>query len=416
MLLGRAGETEAVDELLAAARDGTSRTLVLAGEPGIGKSALLQYARDSAADLQVADLAGVESELHLDFAGLHRLLLPFLEMRGQLPEPQRDALGAAFGLVVAAPADRFLVGLAALTMLADAANDQPLLCIVDDAQWVDQESIEVLAFVARRLQAEHIAMLCAIRSPAPGPDPLAGFERLTMQGLDDADAAALLARSARSAVTPLVSRLILDETGGNPLALVELGRELSAEQAAGASALPPALPVGERLEACFLERVAGLPADTQTLLLVAAAETSGDPAAVSRAAIVLGLSAHADDAVENGDLMTLRPRVEFRHPLVRSAIYAGATPAERRRIHRALADATDRENYPERRALHLAAASADPDEGVAVELERSARRARGRGGYAAEASLLTRAAELSPDATSRAARLLGASQARVVGR
>ena len=411
MLLGRVEELAAIDALIADAHAGNSRTVVLAGAPGIGKSALLRYAADAAGGMHVTRVAGTESELDLAFAGLHRLLRPFLGMREALPEPQRAALGAAFGLTTSAPPDRFLVGLATLTLLADTANEQPLVCIVDDAQWIDHESIEVITFVARRLQAERIAVLFGIRVPAVPRDPLDGFERLTMQGLADADAEALLVRSARTPPSAAVIASILAEALGNPLALEEIGRELSPEQATGTSPLPDPLPVGPRLETAFLHQSRGLSHDAQTLLVIAAAETFRDPDTVRRAARALDVSTEAYDAVERAGLMTLRSEIEFRHPLIRSAVYTAADPALRRSAHRALAEATDREHNPERRAVHLAASQVVPDETIAAELEDAAVRARRRGGNTAAASLLTRAADLSTNPAQRAARLLDAAEA-----
>lgn len=411
MLLGRAEELAALDSLIADARDSNSRTLVLAGSPGIGKSALLRYAANAADGMHIAHVAGAESELDLVFAGLHRLLRPFLRMRDALPEPQRTALGAAFGLAAGPSPDRFLVGLASLTLLADAANERPLLCIIDDAQWIDPESIEVFAFIARRLHAERIALLFGIRVPTVQRDPLEGFERMTMQGLTDADSEALLVQSTRTPPSPAVTARILAEALGNPLALEEIGRELSPEQATGTSPLPDPLPVGRRLETAFLQQSRGLSTDAQALLVIAAAETFRDPDTVRRAALALDVSTDAYDAAERAGFMTLGSELEFRHPLIRSAIYTGADSALRRRAHLALAEATDGEQYPERRAVHLAASQPVPDETIAAELEAAAVRARNRGGHTTEASLLTKAADLSTDAAQRAARLLAAGYA-----
>lgn len=414
MLVGRSTETALIEGLLAVARQGTSGTLVLSGEPGIGKSALLRWAVEQATDMEVAVAAGTQSELSLDFAGLHQLLVPFGALRSGLPEPQQQALAAAFGEVVGPAPDRFLVALAALTLLTDAAADRPLLCAVDDAQWVDQESIAVLAFVARRLHADGIALLFATRPVPAVPDALDGFERVEVGGLAEADAAALLVREASVAPIATVARAIAVETQGNPLALVEVGRRLTEEQALGASGLPPGLPIGRRLEEGFLDQVRALPAPTQTLLLVAAAEGSGDVDVVGRAAAALAVPPEAIDPAVAAGLVSLGLSVEFRHPLVRSATYAGATPAERRRAHEALGAATDAALRPDHRALHRAAACLGPDAEVAGELEASAARARDRGGYAAEAALLIRAAELSTDPVTRATRLLAAGRSALL--
>jgi DNA-binding CsgD family transcriptional regulator len=405
-----------IDRLLSSARQGTSGTLVLSGEPGIGKSALLRWATEQAEGdaMAVAVAGGTQTELSLDFAGLHQLLLPFGALRADLPPPQQQALAAAFGEVVGPPPDRFLVALAALTLLTDAAADRPLLCAVDDAQWIDQESIAVLAFVGRRLHAAGIALLFATRPPRHGPDALDGFPRTEVAGLDEDAAAALLARTATVPPIPSVARAIASETQGNPLALEELGRRLTEEQALGASGLPPGLPIGRRLEATFLDQVRSLPGATQTLLLLAAAEGSGDADLVGRAAASLGVPPEALDPAVSAALVSLGPTIEFRHPLVRSAVYAGATPGDRRRAHGALGAATDARLRPDQRALHRAAACIGPDAAVADELEASAARARDRGGYAAEASLLIRAAELSPDSEIRATRFLAAGRSALL--
>jgi DNA-binding CsgD family transcriptional regulator len=412
-LPGRLSECQALDEFTATVRSGRSATLVLAGEAGIGKSALLAYAIDGAGDLQVARVAGAESESHLAFAGLHRLLRPFLDRMDALPGPQRTALDTAFGLVDGGPADRFMVGLATLTLLADAARDLPLVCAVDDAHWLDQESAAVLAFVARRLYADSIGFLIATRDDGRTPT-LDGLPVLAVAGLDDAAARDLLTRSAAVPIAPRIAARILAETRGNPLALIELAGELSRDQLAGAAPLPDRLPLSERLEALFRRRIGLLPAATRSLLLIVSVAAPDDDIVVWRAAGLLGVSAHAlDAAVAEGILMTA-PALAFRHPLIRSAVYSGAPPAQRRRVHAALAEAIDREADPDRRAWHLAEATVGLDEDVAGELEHACRLARGRGGQTMAATFMSRAAGLSPDWKQRCRRLLVAGEAYLV--
>ena len=408
-LLGRGDERDQVDRVLAAARQGLSGVLVLRGEPGIGKTALLDYAVNTAADLEVARVEAVESEMELGFAGLHQLLLPYLGTLASLPPPQRDALSSAFGLQHRGPPDRFLVALATLTLLAHAASERGLLCVVDDAQWLDRESAAVLVFVARRLHADAIAFLLAVREPADRPTGFAGLPGISLPGL-----AAPQARQLLSAVGDLddgVATRIVAQTRGNPLALIEMGRELTPGQLAGVAPLPELLPLGRRLEARFLRQTRHLPASTQTLLRAAAAEPTGDPALLWRAGHDLGFTPDAASPAQAEDLLILGPVIRFRHPLVRSAIYHSATLAERRRIHRALAAATDPGQDPDRRAWHLSEAAVEPDEDVAAGLERAADRAMTRGGWAASAAFLTRAAVLSPDPAPRARRLLAAARA-----
>jgi DNA-binding CsgD family transcriptional regulator len=411
-LLDRAPETAALEGVLAAARDGLSGVLVLRGEAGIGKTALLEWAVGQARDLQVARVAGVQAEMGLGFAGLHQLLIPFLGGLDGLPGPQRQALGSAFGLVDGPAPDRFLVGLAALTLLTDAAAGRPVLCLVDDAQWLDQVSVEVLGFIARRLYADRVGMLFTVREGEGQAAALAGLPELMLGGLPAEAAGELLAVSADARVDGRVCAQVVAGVAGNPLALVELAAELSPAELSGAVPLGWPLRFGGQLEELYLSRVRALPAGTRRLLLVAAADPSGDLALVARAAGQLGASAEAGEAAGTGRLVSWQPRVRFRHPLIRSAAYYAAPPGARRRAHAALAEATDPAADPDRRAWHRAEAAPGPDEEVAAELERSAGRAQARGGLAAAATFLERAAALTPDARRRARRLLAAAGAK----
>jgi DNA-binding CsgD family transcriptional regulator len=410
MLLDRRVERGHVDRVLGAAREGLSEVLVLRGEPGIGKTALLDYAVQAAADLRVVRLAGVESEMELGFSALHQVLLPFLAGLDQLPAPQGAAVGAAFGLRAGGPPDRLLVGLGSLSLLAMAASDKPILCVVDDAQWLDQESAAALAFVARRLLADRMAMIFAVREPSVRPVSLDGLPELQLRGLPATEARELLAAAAGGGVDGLVAARIVAETAGNPLGLIELGGELSSGQLHGQAPLPDPLPLGRRLEARFLGQVRRLPADTRLLLLCAAADPTGDAELLWRAADRLGLPAAAAAAAEDQDLVAFRAPVRFRHPLIRSALYYGAPVQDRRRVHAALAEATDPVADGDRRAWHRAAAAAGRDEVVAAELERAAARAGRRGGYAAAGAFLARAAALSPGTRQRVRRLLAAAR------
>jgi DNA-binding CsgD family transcriptional regulator len=414
MLFDRYMERQALDRLLGAVHDGLSGSIVLRGEAGIGKSALLEYAVSSADDMQVASVVGVESEMELGFAGLHQLLVPFLSALERLPPPQRKALGTAFGLIAGPAADLFLVGLAALTLLADAASEQPVLCVVDDAQWLDRASAEVLGFVARRLFADQIGMLFGVREPNGGLAAFEALPELQVGQLPDEDARELLASVAAGSLDQLTSDRVVAETRGNPLALVELGGELTAGQLAGSSPLPEPLPLGRRLEERFLSQVRALPQETQTLLLLASAQQQGSPEQLWRAAGSLGIGGQAANLPELDRLITLEPGVAFRHPLMRSAVYHGASAHQRRRAHKALAAASDPERDPDRRAWHLAAAAVGRDEDVAAELERAAVRARGRGGWASGAAFLQRSAELTPHVRGRAERQLAAAQAKLI--
>ena len=329
----------------------------------------------------MARAEGVESEMELPFAALQQLCARMLDRLGELPGPQRDALGVAFGLRAGSAPDRFLVGLAVLGLLSDVAAGQPLLCLVDDAQWLDQASAQVLAFVARRLDAESVAMLFGTRDPA-GQGDLAGLPALAVGGLPDADARALLASVIPGRLDERVRDRIIAESGGNPLALLELPRGVTAAELAGGFGVAGPAPLAGRIEQSFLRRITSLPEATRRLLLLAAAEPVGDPALLWRAAGHLGISAAAAAAEADG-LLAVAARVTFRHPLVRSAVYQAAPAGERRRAHQAIAEATDPGADPDRLAWHRAQAAAGPDEDVAAELERSACRAQARGGLAA---------------------------------
>ncbi len=387
---------------------------MLRGEAGIGKSALLDYMVDRARGLEVARLDGIESEMELGFSALHQLLIPYLHRLPAVPRPQRDALSSAFGIDDRGPPDRFLVGLAALTLLARAARRTGLLCVIDDAQWLDRESAAVLAFIARRLQADAIAMLFAIREPSEPRISLHGLPDLHVPGLPPGEALDLLSSVVTGDLDDQVGRRIVAETSGNPLALAELGRELTPDQLAGRALLPEPLPVGPRLEARFLRQIRNLPAATQTLLLTAAADATRDPSLLWRAGEDLGFGPEAMEPVEAEDILTFDPLIRFRHPVIRSAVYHGAPIVERKRVHQALAAATDPKRDPDRRAWHRAAAAAGPSESVAADLERAADRARVRGGWAANAAFLARAAALTPDEPSRVRRLVAAARAETV--
>ena len=376
----------------------------------MGKSVLLGYLSGRVAGWHVARAAGVESEMELAYAGLHQLCAPMLDHLDRLPAPQRDALATVFGRSAAPAPDRFLVGLATLTLFAEVAEQQPLACIVDDAQWLDQASAQILGFVARRLLAERIAVVCAARAGA-GDDVLAGLPVLPVHPLGDSDARALLLASVPGPIDAAVCAQIVTESHGNPLALLELPRTWDVAGLAGGFGLPSSQPVAGRIEQSYVRRLQLLPSDTQLLVLTAAAEPLGDPALLHRAARTLGIDIAAAGPAQDGGLLELGGRVEFAHPLVRSAAYRSAAAGDRHRVHRALADASVAETDPDRRAWHRARATPGPDEEVAAELERSAGRAQARGGVAAAAAFLQRSAELTVDPTRRAERALAAAEA-----
>jgi DNA-binding CsgD family transcriptional regulator len=408
-LWGRRRECDMLDRLLGAVRAGESRALVVRGEPGMGKTALLDYLVERASGCRVARVAGVQSEMEFAYAGVHQLLAPMLGRLERLPDPQRAALRTAFGLSSGSAPDRFLVGLAVLSLLADAARDHPLLCLVDDEQWLDRASAQVLGFVARRLVAESVGLVFA--ACASGSE-LAGLPELVVEGLPEADARALLDAVLPGPLDARVRDRIVAEARGNLLALLELPRAVTPAELAGGFALPDAMPLSEWIEASFRRRLDALPADTGRLLQLAAADPVGDPVLVWRAAGRLGIRAQAAMPGADAGLLEVGTRVRFRHPLVRSAAYRSATLQERQDIHRALAQVTDPKTDPDRRAWHRAQATPGPDEDVAAELERSASQAQARGGLAAAAAFLERAAMLTPEPIRRARRGLAAARAK----
>jgi len=409
-LVGRQREREVLDRVLEAARGGHGGVLAVYGDPGVGKTALLEYAAAAAPDFGVARAVGVEGEMELAFAALHQLCSPNLDLIDGLPDPQREALEVALGLSAGRTPDPFLVGLAVLNLLSEAAEERPLLCVIDDAQWLDRASARVLAFVARRLLAERIAMVFAAREQIVS---LAGFAELQVEPLGHRDARALLDSILPGRLDERVLERIVVETHGNPLALLELPRGLTPAQLAGGFGLPTALPLSTGIEQSFTRRLVRLPRDARQLVLLAAAEPLGDPALLWRAAQQLGIPETAAQAAELEGLLRLDGAVTFRHPLVRSAVYGAAEPTERRKVHLALAEATDREIDPDRRAWHRAQAAASLDEDVAAELELSAARAQARGGFAAAAAFLERATELTPEESRRSRRALAAAQAKL---
>jgi DNA-binding CsgD family transcriptional regulator len=407
-LTDRRTESELLDRLVEAVRGGESRTLVVHGEAGVGKTALLEYLVEQASSCRVVRAAGVQSEMELAFAGLHQFLAPMLDRLDHLPAPQRDALGTAFGVSTGPAPDRLFVGLAVLSMLSDAAEELPLICVVDDEQWLDRASAQALSFVARRLEAEGVGLVFAARRRS---DELAGLPELAVGGLPESDARALLESVLTGPLDARIRERLVTETGGNPLALLELAR-LTPAELAGGFGLTGGVPVSRSIEETFRRRLEALPPDTQRLLQLAAADPVGEPLLVWRAAERLGLSREAPAPAADAGLLEFDTRVRFRHPLVRSAAYRSASLEERQDVHRALAEVTDPEVDPDRRAWHRAHAAPGPDEDVAEELERSASRAQGRGGLAAAAAFLERAAMLTPQPARRAQRLLAAATAK----
>jgi DNA-binding CsgD family transcriptional regulator len=411
-LLDRKREREMLDRFVGDTRAGRSRVLVLRGEAGIGKTALLGYLSGVAEGCRITRVAGVESEMELAFAGLHALCTPMLGRLGHLPIPQRDALNTAFGMSAGPRPDRFLVGLAVLSLLADAAEEQPLVCIIDDAQWLDRVSVQTLAFVARRLLAERVGLVFALRESRDDRE-LEGLPELAIEGLAADDARRLLDATIPGSLDAKVRDRILGEADGNPLALLELPHGGAAIAVAGGFGLPLETPLTSRIEQGFVRQLEPFPADTRRLLLLAAAEPVGDVTLLWRAAARLGIGPEAAAPAEAAGLVEIGARVRFRHPLLRSAAYRAATAPERREVHGALADATDARADPDRRAWHRARAAGRPDEAVAGELERSADRAQARGGLSAAAAFLQRAAELTPDPALRVERSLAAAQAKL---
>ena len=409
MLLDRLTERAALGQLLEAARGGRSAVLVVRGEAGVGKTALLDDVVASAAGMRVARVAGVESEMELAYAALQQLCAPMLEGLERLPGPQRDALGVVFGLRAGEGPDRFLVGLAALSLLAEAAQKQPLLCVIDDAQWLDQASAQALGMVARRLLAEPVALVVVTREPG---GEFRGLPELAVGGLDEKNARDLLGTVFSRPLDQQVRARIIAETGGNPLALLELSQDLARTGFAVGFGVPAALGRSERIEDSFRQRFRRLPQTTRRLLVVAAAEPTGDPVLVWRAAGRLEIGMDAAAPAEADGLLMIGDRVTFRHPLVRSAAYRAASLEDRQAAHRALASATDPQADPDRRAWHRAQAAAGPDEEIAEELERSAGRAQARGGFAAAANFFERSAALTPGPARRGERALAAAHAK----
>jgi DNA-binding CsgD family transcriptional regulator len=406
-LIGRRGESEALDRLLGDLRSGRGGALVLRGEAGIGKTALLESA--SADDrIRTLRISGIEFETELAFAALHQLCSPVLDGLKKLAAPQSDALSVAFGMGGEGIPDRFRVGLAVLGLLSEAAAVRPLLCVVDDAQWLDQASAQTLAFTARRVQNEHVAFLFGVREPE-GNRELAGLPEMRLGGLPDQDAARLLRSRIRAPLDGRVRDRILAEARGNPLALLELPRSADL---AGGFAQPGATAVSGKVEMSFRSRLRDLPPDSRLLLLVAAAETTGDAVVLWRAAELLGVGAGAAAAAEDTGLIRFGLWVRFRHPLVRSAVYRDASVADRRAAHGALAEAMADIDEPDRRAWHYSQAVAGPDAEVADALELSAGRAWARGGIAAQAAFLEAAARLTPDPARRVERALAAAGAK----
>ena len=410
-LLGRRAEREVLDQLLNDMLAARSRVLVLRGEAGVGKSALLRYLADRASGAHVARAAGIESEMELAYSGLHQLCAPMLGALERLPSPQRDALGTVFGLADGTPPDRFLVGLATLSLLAEVAEQEPLVCILDDAQWFDQASAQIFGFVGRRLLAERVAIVCAART-GTGNDVLDEFPALAIHGLADDAARALVLDNLRGPLDAAICDQIVTESQGNPLALLEFPRAWSVGELAGGFGFPSSQPVATKIERSYAQRLQTLPADTQLAVLTAAAEPLGDPALFHGAATSLGIDATALDAAVDAGLVTVGRRVEFTHPLVRSSAYRSAAAQDRHRVHRALAEVTDPELDPDRRAWHRARATSGPDAEIADELERSAGRAEARGGAAAAAAFLDRSVDLTADATRRTQRALTAAEAK----
>ncbi len=414
MLYGREAECSAVDALLDGARESQSGVLVLRGEPGVGKSVLLAYGSDQAEGFRVLRATGIESESQLPFAGLHQLLWPVLDRVDMLHGPQAAALRAAFGLTSEGVGDRFLAYFGVLSLLAEVAEDGPLLCLVDDAQWLDDPSAEALVFASRRLQAERVVMLFAAREGTDATFAGPGLPDLHVGSLDREAAGTLLAE--RGALSPEVRQRLFEATAGNPLALVELAAGLTEAQLTGREALPERLVLGSGVERAFLQRVRELPDDTRALLVLAAADDTGSLSAIFRAGTALGVSSDALAAAESAGLVRADDgHLHFRHPLVRSAVYQGASFAERQDAHLALAAALDGDEHSDRRAWHRAAATLEPDAGVADELERTADRARARSGFAAAGAALERAAELSVDDRERARRYVSAAREAWLG-
>jgi DNA-binding CsgD family transcriptional regulator len=408
--VGRTHERQRLDGMLTRVRDGRSAVLVIRGEPGIGKTALLRYAARQASGLQVTEVEGVHAEMELPFAAIHRLCAPTLDELAALAEPQQNAFEVAMGLASGDAPDRFLVAVAVLNLLAASAEQRPLLCLVDDAQWLDAVSLQALGFVARRLLAEPVAMVFALREPAT-TRALDGLPQLSLAGLDEPAARALLRRAVPGRLDVRVRDRIIAETAGNPLGLLELSQRMSGAERARGYAATAASDLPSQLMDEYRRRIAGLPEATQRLMLLAAADPLGDATLLWRAAAQLDTDPSALAPAGDAGLVQVDDQVRFSHPLVRSAVYRAASLDERRRIHDVLAQVSDPELAADQRAWHRALAAAGPDEAVAGDLERSAGQARGRGGLVAAAALLERASALTPDPMLQAARALAAAEA-----
>jgi DNA-binding CsgD family transcriptional regulator len=411
MLLGRGAEIDELLEVIDQARVGGSTALVIRGDAGIGKTGLLNELISRANDFELIRVDGVESELQFGYAALHRIVLPFMGRLGYLPIPQRDALESAFGMSATGLPDRFLVGLATLALLGDIERTSPLLIVVDDAHWLDLDSVAALEFVGRRLVGDRMVIVCTVREMVRDPPPFQGWRELPLRGLEEDSSHQLLLSLAKTPIQRRVATELVVAAEGNPLAIRGFVQELSTSQLAGLSPLPDPLPTGDLIEARFARQAEALPGETRTALLLAAAEPSGDPATIAAAASELGISLASLEPAESIQLIRTHPRIEFSHPLVRSAIYSGASLVRRREVHQALASATDRTSDGERWAMHRALASLGPDEDIALALEESATQARKRGGYSAETTLLLRSADLTPRVGQRSRRLLLAAYA-----
>src|SRR5256884_2611810 len=408
-LTGRRSECDVLDRLIDAASASESRALVLRGGPGVGKTALLEYLVGQAPGFRVVRAAGVQSEMELAYAGLHQLLASMLDRLDGLPAPQSEALLSAFGLAPARRPDRFFLGLAVLSLLSDVAEEQPLLCVVDDEQWLDHASADVLAFVARRLDRESVGLIFAARAAS---DQLAGLPELVVGGLSEADAYALLDSILTAPLDPRVREQIVSESRGIPLAMLEVLRDLTPAELAGGFGIAGGVPASGSIEETFRRRIDAIPSDSRRLLQLAAADPIRDPLLLSRAAERLGVSTDAATAPAQVGLLEFGARVRFRHPLVRSTAYWSASPEERQEAHRALAEATDPEIDPDRHAWHRAHSAPGPDEDVAEELDRSAARAQARGGLAAASAFLQPSADLTLRPARRPERLLAAVRAK----
>jgi DNA-binding CsgD family transcriptional regulator len=407
-LTDRHPEREVLDRLLEGVGAARSEALIVRGDAGVGKTALLDYLIDRARGFRVIRVVGVQSEMELAFTALHQLCAPLLDRLDRLPPPQQGALWTAFGLGAGPPPDRFLVGLAVLTLLSDVAGERPLICVIDDEQWLDRASAQVLGFVARRLAADPVGLVFAARVPSAH---LAGLPALDVEGLRPEDARSLLESALLFPLDARVRDLIVAETQGNPLALLELPRTMTPADFAGGFGLPGAVPLSGRIEEGFRRQLDALPAQSRRLLQLAAADSSGDLVLVRRAAGRLGIPVQAAEPAVEAGLVEVGVHVRFRHPLVRSAAYRSASPEARAEVHQALADVTDPTADPDRRAWHRAQAAAGPDEDVAAELERSAHRAQARGGLAAAAAFLERSVRLTADPARHAERALAAARA-----